>query len=204
MRARAFPRRLGGDERGVTVVEFAMVAPIMCLLLLGAFDFAHTLYTRGVLQGIVQKVARDATMEEEDPIVASRALDDKVKKQVYAMRNDAKLNFDRRFYRSFSEAAAAKPEPWTDTNKNKKCDAGEPYQDNNLNKAWDKDGGNAGQGGARDAVVYTVEMTYPRILPVYNFIGGSKTTKLTAVTLLRNQPFDSQGSYGDPVVRNCA
>jgi Flp pilus assembly pilin Flp len=204
MRVPQLLRRLSGDERGATVVEFAIVAPVMCLLLLGGFDFAHTLYTRAALQGVVQKVGRDSALESKDVIETNAELDDKVRKQVYALRNNAVIKIDRRFFRSFTEAAAAKPEPWTDTNGNGRCDAGEPYQDNNLNSVWDRDGGDAGQGGARDAVVYKVEMTYPRLVPINNFIGGSKSIKLEATTLLRNQPYDVQGSYAEPVVRNCA
>lgn len=203
MRAPAFLRRLRRDRRGATVVEFAIVAPVMSLLVLGAFEFAHTLYVRGTLQGIVQKVARDATMEEKDPIKANEELDNKVKRQVYALRNDARIDIKRRFYRNFSEAAAAKPEPFSDTNKNDTCDAGEPFQDNNNNNTWDRDGGDAGQGGARDAVVYTVEMTYKPTLPIYNFLGGSRETKVEAATVLRNQPYDVQGSYGAPGKGNC-
>lgn len=196
-------RRLRDDDRGVTVVEFAIVAPVMCLLLLGGFDVSHTLYTRAALQGIVQKTARDSTLQSEASTTANDALDAKVTSQAKALQNDASFAFKRRYYRNFTDAAAAKAEPWTDTNKNGTCDAGEPYQDNNLNSAWDKDGGNAGQGGAKDAVVYTVSMTFKRMFPLYKFINGSDTATVTASTVLRNQPYDVQQSYGSPVVRNC-
>ncbi|OYX46938.1 MAG: hypothetical protein B7Y97_13125, partial [Sphingomonas sp. 32-66-10] len=39
------PGALRRDESGATIVEFAMVAPVLGLVLLGAFDVAHTLYT---------------------------------------------------------------------------------------------------------------------------------------------------------------
>jgi Flp pilus assembly pilin Flp len=196
-------RRVRTDERGATIIEFAMVAPIMCMLLLGGFDVSHMLYTRAQLQGIVQKTARDGTLESDATEAASDALDAKVKKQALALQNDAKLEFKRRYYRNFTEAAAAKPEPWTDTNKNGTCDAGEPYQDNNLNSAWDKDGGNSGQGGAKDAVVYTVDMTFKRMFPIYKVVGGSDMATVSATTVLRNQPYDNQQSYGTAKVRNC-
>jgi len=206
LRHRAAPalRRLGRDERGATVVEFAIVAPVMGLILLGAFDIAHTLYAGGVLQGIVQKTARDATLEGGSAAAQQTKLDDRVKAQVKAMANNADIKITRRYYRTFSEAAAAKAEIWTDTNKNKICDAGEPYEDANLNSVWDKDGGNEGQGGAKDAVVYTVEVSYPRFFPLYNLIDGKKTTTIKGTTLLRNQPFGDQESYGAMKVKNCA
>lgn len=195
--------RLARNERGVTVVEFALVAPVLCLVLLGAFDVSHTLYTRATLQGIVQKTARDSTLETGAATDQQQRLDDKVKAQVMALANNATIEIKRRYYRTFETAAAAKAEIYDDINKNGTCDAGEPYEDANLNNLWDKDGANGGQGGAKDVTLYTVTMSYPRFFPIYNLIGGSTTTKLTASTVLRNQPYSDQGSYGEMKERNC-
>ena len=196
-------RRFGTNTRGGTIVEFAIVAPVMCLLLMGAFDFSHTLYTRGVLQGIVQKTARDATIETSDSAATQQILDGRVRSQVSAMFNSADIDINRRFYRTFAEAAAARAEPFTDTNKNGRCDTNEPYEDSNRNSVWDADGGNEGQGGAKDATLYTVTVAYPRLMPLMKLIGGSNTTKIKAQTVLRNQPYGDQGSYGTAIVRNC-
>jgi len=197
-------RRLWRETRGAVVVEFAIVAPVMALLLLGAFDIAHTLYTRAMLQGIVQKTARDFTLEDSASSADQRdELDARVKRQALALVNNSKIDIERRYYRSFTEASEARAEAFTDTNKNGTCDAGEPYQDENLNSTWDADGGNEGLGGAKDAVVYTVTMTYSHMFPIYRMIGGSNTVKMVAETVLRNQPYGDQGSYGKPVVRNC-
>lgn len=197
------PGALRRDESGATVVEFAMVAPVLALVLLGAFDVAHTLYTRAALQGVVQKTARDSTLESGLEAGAQDALDEKVRKQAKALANNATITITRRHYRTFSDAAAARAETWTDTNGNGVCDGSEPYEDANGNSAWDRDGANAGQGGAKDATLYTVTASYPRMFPAYNLIGGSRTTTITASTVLRNQPYSDQGSYGAMVVRNC-
>lgn len=196
-------QRLRRDERGAAVVEFAIIAPVMSLVLLAGFDISHTLYTRAVLQGIVQKTARDATLESGTEKERADALDLLVRRQALALVNNATVDISRRYYRTFTEAAAAKAEPWTDTNKNGRCDNGEPYQDNNLNSVWDSDGADAGQGGAKDAVVYTVTMKYDHLMPVYNLFSATKQVKLTASTVLRNQPYGDQGTYGAAKVRNC-
>lgn len=204
MIARRLRRNLRQDARGATVVEFAMVAPVMGLILLGAFDVSHTLYTRAALQGIVQKTGRDFSLESSASATSQQtALDDKVKAQATALVNNATIGITRRYYRSFSAAAAAQAEAWTDTNGNGRCDANEPYQDANRNSTWDRDGADAGLGGAKDAVVYTVTMTYPRMFPVYKMVGGTSTTVLSAATVLRNQPYGDQGVYAAPIVRNC-
>jgi len=195
-------RGLVRNERGATIVEFAIVAPVLSLMLVGAFDVAHSLYMRATLQGIVQKTARDATLESADT-AAQTALDNKVKAQVRALANNSTIVITRRYYRTFSKAAAAAAEAFTDTNHDGRCDNGEPYQDDNNNSTWDADGGDNGQGGAKDRAVYTVTVTYPRFFPLYKIIGGSTTTKIAATTILENQPYSDQNSYGTPTVRNC-
>ena len=112
------------------------------------------------------------------------------------------MTFSRRYFKDFTKAAQATAEPFTDTNANGRCDAGEPYQDNNNNSVWDKDGGDSGQGGAKDNVVYTVSISYPRMFK-FGMIGLPTTTNLTASTVLANQPYGDQSSYATPTQRNC-
>lgn len=193
-------RKLAGDESGATLVEFGIVAPVFCLLLVGALDIAHSLYMGAVLQGVVQKTSRDSTIEGSTP----SALDAKVSAQIRPLANNAQITFKRRYYKSFTEARAARPEEWTDLNANGKCDNNEPFVDTNENTVWDADGGNSGQGGAKDATVYTVNVKYARMLPLDGFLPVSPTVDVSATTLLRNQPFDAQKSYSAPEVRNCS
>lgn len=72
------------------------------------------------------------------------------------------------------------------------CSEGEPFEDANGNGLWDPDRGIVGQGGARDAVLYTVEVRYPRAFPVSGLIGLDPEFVSRAATVLRNQPFGSQ------------
>ncbi len=191
------------DERGMAAVEFGIVAPVLCILLLCTFDLAHTLYMQTVLQGIVQKAARDSTLEDADTDRIDQ-IDAIVTSQVKALNQSVTPTFTRRYYRTFADASAAKAEPWTDTDKDGTCDNGEPYEDDNNNAVWDKDGGNSGQGGAKDRTLYTVNLSYPHLFPIYDFIGGSGNVSLTATTVLENQPYSDQGSYATPKVLNCS
>lgn len=198
--------RLRREEVGGVIVEFAIVAPVMCLLLVGAFDVAHTLYTRAALQGVVQKVGRDASLETGGDAATQATLDGRVRNQVKAFANNAEVAITRNYFRTFTHAAAKRFEPFTDTNGNGTCDGpsgatpGEPYEDTNGNERWDATGGNDSQGSADDAVVYTVTMTYPRMFPLHSMIGLSDTTVVEATTVLRNQPFSDQAVSK---VRNC-
>ena len=192
------------DAKGATIIEFAIVAPVMAIFMLGAFDTAHSLYMRGVLQGIVQKTARDSGLEESTDTAAQAALDAKVTTQVKALATNASIAFTRRYYRTFSDAETARAEVWTqDTNHNGVCDAGEPFTDTNNNGVRDLDGADSGQGGAKDRTLYTVTVSYPRLFPLYNVINVPRMITFKASTILENQPYTDQNSYAPATIGHC-
>lgn len=203
MIARHLPATLARDRRGVALIEFALVAPVLMLFLVGAFDIAHTLYMQAVLRGIVQKTGRDSGLEDAGSAARQAQIDGVVADQVHALYNTAVVTFSRRSFTTYTQAALKIAEIYTDTNGNLTCDAGEPYVDANNNSSWDSDGGTAGQGGAKDRVIYTVKATYPALLPLFKFAGGSSTRTVSATTILQNQPYSDQQVTIGTTVRNC-
>jgi Flp pilus assembly protein TadG len=201
------------DERGATILEFGLILPIFSVMLLGGFDIAHTLYMQGILQGSVQKAARDSGLEaaRDDGTSTTQtrrdALDAKVADQVHQIARNATVTFNRRLYKSFTAASQRTPEAFTDSASglyaDGLCNNGESYTDANNNHMWDADGADAGQGSAKDDVLYTVTVSYPRMFPLDKLIGGNGTTTLTASTVLANQPYDTQAGFGPPTVRSC-
>lgn len=196
-------KRVAADEQGLAITEFALIAPVFLMLLMGVLDVGHTLYMQSVLQGVIQKAARDSTLETGTDAAQQAILNAAVTRSVQSLAKNATVVFSRRYFKDFTKASQAAHENFTDTNGNGVCDAGEPYQDNNNNSVWDKDGGDGGQGGAKDTVVYTAQVSYPRVFPLNKLIGLSDTTTIQAVTVLPNQPYGDQAQYGAPVQRNC-
>lgn len=189
----AFLQRLRRDERGSPIAEFAVVAPTMFLLLMASMDLAYRSYTTSLLEGELQKAARDSGMEnQQDQLDAIEA---KVKKQVQLVVKNATFSPLRRSYTSYLNN---KPERFTDTNNNGSRDAGECYDDVNANGTWDTDPGNVGQGGANDIAAYTMTLSYPRLFPMYGLLGWPSTETITVKTFLRNQPYAAQNI---PVVK---
>lgn len=179
---------LGQDQRGTSAVEFALLAPTLLIALLGLMDLGYNMYTASVLEGSIQKAARDSTLQDASAQVA--AIDERVRKAVQDIAPHAVMPPPRRTaYTTFS--SAGKPEDYTDSNGNSRCDAGEPFEDANENGRWDRDQGRAGLGGARDVVLYEVTITYPRPFPVAKLIGMGDTFTMTARTVLGNQPWDN-------------
>jgi TadE-like protein len=180
--------RLGRDSRGVTAVEFALIAPALLTILLGVFDAGYNLYAASVLDGATQKAARDSAIEGAE--AKGLAIDDAVRSAVHDVVPSANVIFDRRAYRDYSDIH--QPEDFTDVDKDGACDNGEPFEDANGNGVWDADRGADSMGGARDAVLYTVTITYPRAFPLMRFIGIPDTVTTTTRTVLRNQPYGTQ------------
>ncbi|WP_313534630.1 TadE/TadG family type IV pilus assembly protein [Sphingomonas sp.] len=178
-------RALIRDRRGATLVEFAILLPVLMLLLMGLMDLSYQAYVQAVLEGALQKAARDSTIESA-PI---STIDNRVATAIRQVARNATVTPNRLFYSSF---ALIKPEEIFDTNGNGKLDAGECYLDINGNKQWDRDPGRSGQGGASDVTVYRVQVTYTRLFPLAGLVGWSKQVTLTASTRFKNQPYNTQ------------
>ena len=163
-------RTLKRDEVGATLVEFAFVAPVLILMIMGILDVGHRIYATAILQGSVQKAARDASLD--DGAGNASTIDARVKNlmlPVVQAEPISTFDFTRQNYSNFSDVS--QPEDFTDTNNDGDCNNGEPYDDINGNDSWDADRGVTGQGNAKDAVLYTVRVTYPRLFPMAGLIG---------------------------------
>lgn len=196
------------DQRGITLVEFALISPVLMLLLVGAFDMAHTLYMRAVLQGVVQKAARDATLESGGLAANQTALNERVTHDVQDLNSTATVAITRRYYKTFSAASAARHEEFTDSAvpspfRDGICNNNEPFVDANNNGVFDADGADNGQGGAKDAVVYTVTVSYPRLTPLNKLVRAPDNVTLKATTVFGNQPYGPQSTYGTAGTGHC-
>jgi Flp pilus assembly protein TadG len=180
-------RRIGADRRGATVVEFAIVIPVLATLLMGLGDLLYTAYLQAILTGAVQKAGRDSSLEQS--ALDQSSLDAGVTSAIKSIASDAAVSFQRRSYASF---ALVKPEYFDDTNADGIRQPGECFDDVNGNGAWDADPGRGSQGGANDVTRYTVTVSYPRLFPVSGLIGLSAQGEMSASTLLKNQPYKTQ------------
>jgi Flp pilus assembly protein TadG len=191
--------RIKRDKRGATLVEFAIVAPVLLTIIMGIMDVAYNQYARGVLEGEVQRAARKLTMESAADIAKQTAMDTSVKTQFLKVVSPATVTFKRTWYTNY-EIATKRKEDFSDTNGNSTCDNGEAFEDANRNSVWDTDASVDGSGGAKDAVLYTVTATYKRVFPMATLVGAEPNVTLVAATVLRNQPFGDQAA---PTTGNC-
>lgn len=200
-------RSIAGDRRAATIIEFAIITPVMLLLVMALGDLLYQEYAQSILNGALQKAGRDSSIQGGADSVAT--IDAKVVGMVSSiMRTPAQSCpstaagtwcSKRTNYDTFTAVA---PEPFTDNDSDGLCNHGEPFTDINANGRWDADPGAVGQGGANDVTLYTITITYPRLFPVAGLMGASSTQTITASTLLKNQPYASQ-SLTTPKTGNC-
>ncbi len=183
-------RRLIRDKDGATLTEFGFVAPVLILMVMGIFDLAHTQYTSALMNGAMQKAGRDLTLESAGSNEAT--IDARVVNSVSSVvPNNATVTLEKLSHFDFEDIGEA--EEFTDSGVlDGICNNGEPFVDANNNGQWDEDRGEVGIGGARDAVLYTAVVTYPRLFPMYGLAGLPQDVELRASTVLRNQPYDQQ------------
>lgn len=188
-KTRAMAQRLARAEDGVTVVEFALIAPTFLLLLLGTLDIGQMVYAQSVLNGAVQSAARDASLEGGD----TAAADEMVLARVGSIMPGVELDTERRSYYDFADID--RPEQWNDSDDNGICNDGETYTDENGNGQWDDEVGVSGNGGANDVVIYTVRATYEPIFKVPFMPEAWESRTLESSAIKKNQPFADQAEY---------
>lgn len=183
-------RALPGEQRGVAATEFAMIAPVFFMMIIGIFDLGQMAYGISVLNGAVQKAARDSSLETADTSVA----DDMVKAQIHSIFPGGTYSSTRTSYFDFVDIG--RPERWNDADNDGTCDNNESYVDENGNGRWDQDIGVDGNGGANDVVVYRFTVTYKPVFAIPFMPSQWNERSLTATAIRKNQPFAYQEGYG--------
>jgi len=177
-------RRLAGDARAATIVEFALVLPVMCGLLVGVTDLGYRSYVSSIVQGALHEAARMGTVGG----VSTNTIAQHVRDRLHEFSRNATITVTTKSYAEFSGVSI--PETITqDTVPLGQYNQGDCYQDFNGNGQYDLDRGRSGMGGAEDVVFFEVQMVYPRIVPVGSFFGWSNNVTIDQNTVLRNQPF---------------
>jgi hypothetical protein len=181
---------LANSIDGAVLIEFAIVAPVFLLMVIGMLDLGQMAYAKSVLEGAVQKAARDSALETSSTLQADNA----VKAIVGPVLPGAVFTTTRESYFDFIDID--RPERWNDANNNGTCDNNESYVDENSNGSWNEDIGVDGNGGASDVIVYTVNVDYTPVfkIPFMPDRWGERT--LSASVVRKNQPFALQQAYG--------
>jgi Flp pilus assembly protein TadG len=181
--------RLVRDRRGVSAVEFALIAPVCMTLVCIFIDLSMVMFITNVMEGGLREASRYAiTGYIEAGKTREQKIAEIVKDHSYGLIAEGDITITYKIYPSFDDVG--KPEPFVDANGNGQYDAGESFTDVNKNGQWDVDMGAAGTGGPGDIVAYTVEYKWTLWTPLAAEVWGNNgTVTLQATIAVRNEPY---------------
>lgn len=186
------------SEEGATIIEFALIAPVLFLLIMGVFDMGHRVYVKVILDGAMEDAARHSTVEVSPTEIAK--IDARMEAQILQIAPNAEVKVERFNFFSYNDIGQA--ELFDDKNGNGVCDANETYEDKNDNGRWDATLAKEGIGGARDVVEYHVSVSYDQLFPLWKMLGIDQRTTLSSQTVLKNEPYAKQATR-TAVTRTC-
>jgi Flp pilus assembly protein TadG len=181
-------RCLARCQRGVTAIEFAIIAPVLLLLLLGILEFSLIMLVSNIMESATSLSARlgktgytESGKSRQDTIL------DEIHNRAGVLIDPTQLTVTSKYYKQFDQINDA--EPWNDTNHNGTPDPGE-WTDINGNGTYDTDMAQAGYGNADDIVVYTVSYPWKIVTPIVSeLVGHNGTYTITTHAVVKNEPY---------------
>jgi Flp pilus assembly protein TadG len=181
--------RLARGRRGVTAVEFALIAPVCFSLVCVFIDLSMVMFITNVMEGGLREASRYAiTGYTESGKTREQKISEIIKDHSYGFIKPEDITITYKVYPSFGDIG--KPEPFVDANANGKYDSGESFTDINNNGQWDADMGAAGIGGPGDIVAYNVDYKWTLWTPLASSLWPNNgTVTLSATVAVRNEPY---------------
>lgn len=188
---RLLPRhsaRLLKRRDGITTIEFALVAPVLMMLILGIIEFSLIMFTMASMESATANTSRLGKTGYTPPGVSRQdTIINNIRARTAGLLNPNLIQITTTIYPNFNNVGDE--EPYTDSDHNNQYTLGEPYTDINGNGHWDADMGRAGLGEPGDIVVYNVLYPWPVFTPPLRPILGN-TYNITVRSVVKNEPFD--------------
>lgn len=202
---RALWRRVGGIPQGChggVAVEFALIAPLLLVLTIGALDLSSVLLTWILMESSIREASRygitGPTATETTDGLRLDQIKNIIAEKTLGLVDVDKATIDVRSYPTADDVG--KPEPFTDSSpKNGTYDQGEAFTDCNGSGNWESDRGRRDSPGASgQIVVYTVSFDCPLLTPLLKgVIGTNGKVPLSATVTVRNEPWDPKQTAED-------
>lgn len=184
-------KNLRQDEQGTAAIEFAIISPVLFMLLLAIFEFASAYFAQQVMENVSYNISRTGktgfvapgqTQEQTILAMLTNRLDGLIDPETIAM--------ETRTYSEFSDVN--QNEPFVDANGNGVRDDGENYTDLNANGEYDGvlSIGDFGEGG--QITVYEITVPWRVMTPILGqLVGEDGTINLSSHIIVRNEPYDA-------------
>lgn len=192
MTCRFKPSSLKRCDGGTAVVEFALLLPVLCLVIIGTLEVGYRIFAVSASNGAIRAAARMASTGE----YTGTQIDAEVVKQIHAFRKDATVTIVKKSYADFTGVGLPEPVTSGSVASGTYC-----FDDINNNGNLDADRGTNGLGGAEDVIYYEVTATYPTLFKFSEkVLRLSPTTKIVENTIVSNEPFAAVVNTNPPKV----
>lgn len=186
-------RNLFKAQQGIAAMEFALLAPVITVMMFGFLELAWVMSARSALESSTMRAARRIAASD-CPAERQQIMINTIVQGMRHVRsvNDEPPRIEAKSYAgSFGDVG--EPEPWVEgaDTKNGRYDLGETYTDVNGNEQWDPDMGTSGSvGGANQVVSYTAKFKVKPIVPWFAERFGDRSGEypIQASTVIRNEP----------------
>ena len=183
-------RRLLRDREGATLVEWALVSPVLVLTIMVFIELTMMLFINILVEGGMREAARyGITGQVPVGITRQEQILQIVKDNTLGFLDNAGTTVTFLVYGTFQQVGQG--EPFVDANSNGKWDTGEDYTDQNGNGQYDTDLGVPGLGGSGEIVSYRVEYNWTLLTPFLAPLtrNGDGKLKFASSIVVRNEPF---------------
>lgn len=170
-------------------MEFALLAPVLFLLLFGIIEISMVMFASSVLENATTFASRIGRTGFSDGRSREEIIVDEVQTRTHGLLDPSQITVTTRVYSRFTDIGMA--EPLTkDVNNNKSYDPGDTYNDINGNGQWDSDMARSGAGQQCEVVVYTVHYPWEVMTPlVKHMMPNEGIINLSSYVVVRNEPF---------------
>lgn len=187
----ALLRRFLRCRKGVSALEFALVAPIMLLAITGIIDLMLVMFVTALMEGGLRDASRlGRTGFAPAGTTREQAILDKIAKATIGLVDINKATVTTLEYQDFG--SIGQPEVYTDVDGDSQYDAGEPWVDKNGNGTWDADQGLAGIGSSSTIVLYKVRYNWRLLTPLLpTFLPNGYNFPIEVSVAVRNEPWNA-------------
>ncbi|WP_119458480.1 TadE/TadG family type IV pilus assembly protein [Rhodospirillaceae bacterium SYSU D60014] len=176
-------------SRGISVLQFALAAPILFLLVFGVIEVALIMFISSAAESALKEAFRFGITGQQvnGEVGRQQRILDILGDYTFGMIDRSQVVITRNSYSSFSDVG--QPEPFTDIEPlNGVYDPGEPFDDLNGSGRWEEDRGIEGIGNVGDAVLYRIDYEWELFTPVVSLVLGSNgRLPMSASIVLRNE-----------------
>jgi len=185
-----FLKRLRKRDDGSPVFEFAFVAPILVLMVIGTIEFGMIMFVNILMESGLRDAARyGITGNQVAGMTRMERIIQIVSDRTMGLVDMAQAKVQVLVYPGFGDIGSS--EPFVDGNGNGTYDKGETFTDTNANGVWDADIGRAGPGGSGDVVLYRMTYDWPLLTPLAaTVIGHNGKFTINASIAVRNEPWN--------------